>query len=82
MRCDGTVAGGGLARAFPLGGQAETYQTPVFGMDSQGSCGGSEPSFCKSSMEILSGERTKAIRPSRGGRLMVTPACISRSQVA
>ena len=25
-------------------------------------------------METLSGERTKAMRPSRGGRLMVTPA--------
>ena len=30
---------------------------------------------------MLSGERTKAMLPSRGGRLMVTPAFISRSQV-
>ena len=28
---------------------------------------------CSSSTEISSGERTKAMRPSRGGRLMVTP---------
>jgi hypothetical protein len=33
-------------------------------------------------MEIASGVRTKAMRPSRGGRLMVTPASISRWQVA
>ena len=32
--------------------------------------------------EMLSGERTKAMRPSRGGRLMVMPAFIRRSQVA
>jgi hypothetical protein len=64
------------------GNSAESYQLPVFGMDSQGSCGGNEPSFCSSSMEILSGETTKAMRPSRGGRLMVTPLFISRSQVS
>ena len=49
------------------------YQTPTFGMDFQGSAGASAAPFCSSSIEILSGERTKAIRPSRGGRLMVTP---------
>ena len=38
--------------------------------------------FCNSSIECLSGERTNAMVPSRGGRLMVTPAFISRSQTA
>ena len=58
------------------------HQLPVFAIDTQGSRGGSDPSFCSSSMEILSGERTKAMRPSRGGRLMVTPCFCSRSQAA
>ena len=40
------------------------------------------PPFCSSSIEMLSGERTKAMWPSRGGRLMVTPPSISRWQVA
>ena len=34
------------------------------------------------SIEWLSGERTNAMLPSRGGRLMVTPPFISFSQVA
>ena len=58
------------------------HHTPVLAIDTQGSRGGSEPSFCSSSMEMLSGERTKAMRPSRGGRLMVTPCFCRRSQVA
>ena len=33
-------------------------------------------------MEILSGERTKAMRCRAAGRLMVTPAFCKRSQVA
>ena len=49
------------------------YQTPTFCMDFQGSAGSSLVPFCSSSMEMLSGERTKAIHPSLGGRLMVTP---------
>ena len=38
--------------------------------------------FCSSSIECRSGERTKAIMPSRGGRLMVMPSFIRRAQVA
>jgi hypothetical protein len=53
------------------------HQTPVFGIDAQGSIGGSASPSCSSSIEILSGERMKAMRPSRGGRLIVTP--LSRS---
>ena len=47
------------------------HQTPVFAIDAQGSRGSSAPPFCSSSTEIRSGERTKAMWPSRGGRLMV-----------
>src|SRR5690349_19089168 len=77
---------GRRARYKVLGreGQALPYfhHFPVFGIDSQGSLGGSGAPFCRSSMECLSGERTKAICPSRGGRLMVTPAFKSLSQRA
>src|SRR5262249_30098664 len=58
------------------------HHFPVFGIDFHGSWGGSGAPFCRSSTDCRSGERTKAITPSRGGRLMVTPAFISRSQVA
>jgi len=58
------------------------YQCPVFFIEAQGSWGGNGSPFCKSSIECLSGERTKAMFPSRGGRLIVTPAFISRSQVS
>jgi hypothetical protein len=58
------------------------YHLPVFGIDFQGSAGGSASPFCSSSMDCLSGERTNAIMPSRGGRLMVTPAFNMRSHTA
>lgn len=58
------------------------YQCPVFFIEAQGSWGGNASPFWRSSIECLSGERTKAMTPSRGGRLMVTPAFISRSQVS
>ena len=58
------------------------HHFPVFGIESQGSLGESGAPFCRSSIECLSGERTKAMVPSRGGRLMVTPARISLSQRA
>jgi hypothetical protein len=60
----------------------EAYQWPVLGIEVQGSAGGLASPFCNSSIECRSGERTKAIWPSRGGRLMVMPIFISRSQVA
>jgi lactoylglutathione lyase len=37
-------------------------------METQGSTGGRAVPSCNSSMEMPSGERTKAMRPSRGGR--------------
>ena len=52
------------------------HQCPVFSMLAQGSAGGRLSPACSSSTETLSGERTKAMRPSRGGRLMVTPLSI------
>ena len=58
------------------------YQTPVFGMLTHGSAGCKDAPCCSSSTEIPSGERTNAMRPSRGGRLMVTPCFVRRSQVA
>ena len=58
------------------------YHFPVFPIDFHGSCGGLGEPFCSNSIECLSGERTKAMTPSRGGRLMVTPAYIRRSQVS
>ena len=53
-----------------------------FGIELHGSAGGFGSPFCKSSIECRSGERTNAMLPSRGGRLMVTPAFIRRSHVA
>jgi hypothetical protein len=58
------------------------YHEPVLGIEAQGSCVGLAPPFCKSSIEMPSGERMKAMLPSRGGRLMVTPASINLRQVA
>src|SRR3981189_3096711 len=58
------------------------HQCPVFGIEVHGSAGGFASPFCKSSIECRSGERTNAICPSRGGRLMVMPSFIRRSQVA
>jgi len=65
-----------------LASRQRPYQTPVFGIDVHGSAGGFASPFCNSSIECRSGERTKAIWPSRGGRLMVMPSFISRAQVA
>src|SRR5882672_3020287 len=60
----------------------KAYQWPVFGIEVHGSAGGFGWPFCNSSIECRSGERTNAMLPSRGGRLMVMPAFIRRSQVA
>src|SRR3546814_10553368 len=54
------------------------HHTPVFGIDAQGSAGGNRSPACNSSTEMPSGERTNAICPSRGGRLMTTPASCNR----
>lgn len=63
-------------------GDAAGYQLPVLPIDTHGSAGGSAPPFCRSSIEIRSGVRTKAMRPSRGGRLMVMPSDCRWAQVA
>src|SRR3974390_2954738 len=49
------------------------HQLPVLGIEIQGSSGAFAPPFCRSSTEMPSGERTNAMWPSRGGRLMTTP---------
>src|SRR5262249_46342032 len=77
-------AGGGKEAPPPAGCptvicERPSHHLPVFGIDVHGSFGGSGAPFCRSSIECLSGERTNAIVPSRGGRLMVTPAFISLS---
>ena len=64
--------GPGYPRSVP------PYHAPVFAIEAQGSRGGSLSPFCSSSIEMPSGERMNAMFPSRGGRLMVTPASISR----
>src|SRR5437764_916233 len=58
------------------------YQAPVFGIDFQGSAGGSAAPCCSSSMETSSGERTNAMRPSRGGLRIVQPCAIRRWMAA
>jgi hypothetical protein len=54
----------------------------VFGIDAQGSAGGRGLPAWSSSIEMPSGERTNAMCPSRGGRLMVTPPSMRRLQAA
>src|SRR5258708_3463983 len=83
------VGGFAAARQLPFASADEVrkrrerlHQWPVFGIDDQGSAGGFGSPFCNSSIECRSGERMKAMLPSRGGRLMVTPIFISLSQVA
>ena len=43
------------------------YQGPMLGMLVQGSAAGSALPACSSSIEMPSGVRMKAMRPSRGG---------------
>ena len=71
-RTDGRIATGRCSR----------YQTPVFGIEDQGSAGANAGPACSSSIEMPSGDRTNAIRPSRGGRLIRTPLSCRCLQVA
>ena len=68
---------------FPVAGaEPGGHTTHLSTIDAQGSAGSLAPPACNSSIEMLSGVRTKAMCPSRGGRLIVTPASISRWHVA
>lgn len=67
------------AAAVPAG---PDHQVPVLAIEAQGSAGARAWPFCSSSMETPSGERMKAMCPSRGGRLMVTPDSARRAQTA
>ena len=69
-----------LHLAHPAGARA--YHFPTLGMEAHGSCFGSGDPACRSSIEMPSGERTKAMWPSRGGRLMGIPASMSFRQVS
>ena len=71
-----------IKRFAATGKKAGFHHFPVLGIETHGSFGGSGEPFCSSSIDCLSGERTKAIWPSRGGRLMVTPAFINFSHSA
>ena len=78
---------GGHACRFRLGEREKpaslsATRRRVFGIDVHGSRGGSASPFCSSSIEIRSGERTNAMCPSRGGRLIVTPIDCRCAQVA
>ena len=65
-----------------VGCKGDHHHVPTFGIDAHGSAGASAPLACSNSTEMPSGERTNAMRPSRGGRLMVTPCAIKRSHAA
>ncbi len=69
-------------QAIAAPGRFRFYQEPVLGMLVQGSDGDSAPPACSSSREIPSGVRMKAMRPSRGGRLIVTPRAMKALQVS
>ena len=78
-------------RAVPQSGQRRdrvkdrwdaAHHTPMFAADAHGSAGAFGSPFWMSSIEMLSGVRMKAMWPSRGGRLMVTPAFWSLAQSA
>jgi len=79
---NGCIAGVGRASAYRHGSgqqhQRRTYHSPTLSMESQGSSGARESPFCRISIEMLSGDLTKAMRPSRGGLLITTPPSIKR----
>ena len=62
--------------------QARHHHAPVLGIEAQGSAEALCSPFWSNSIEIPSGERTNAMYPSRGGRLMVTPPACSRAHVS
>jgi len=71
----------GLSQLAQAGlGGAARHHAPMLGADFHGSAGASAAPFCSSSIEILSGVRMNAMRPSRGGRLMTTPSACNFAQ--
>src|SRR6185312_11164896 len=72
----------GAPYAVLFHGSPLPYHEPVLAMLVQGSAGGSPSPSCNSSMEMPSGVRMKAMRPSRGGRLIVTPWSIKALHVS
>ncbi len=82
QRCTASSRGHPGTSRLSVAHRPSTYHSPVFSMDAQGSAGASESPSCSNSMEMPSGERTNAMRPSRGGRLMMTPPSIRRWQLS
>ena len=74
--------GEGVTKPPEAEARRTAHHVPVFAMDAQGSAGGLGEPSCSSSMEIPSGDLTKAMFPSRGGRLITTPAACRRAQVS
>ena len=72
------IVGEGRDRDDLEAGRVAITSSPVLGIDAHGSAGASASPFWSSSTEMPSGERTNAMWPSRGGRLIVTPASASR----
>ena len=62
----------------PMRQRPSGYHAPIFGALAQGSFGACGLPFWSSSTEMPSGERMKVMRPSRGGREMVTPRSAKR----
>lgn len=67
-------------RPMPSKANGELHQVPVFCIEIQGSAAGRASPFWRISIEMPSGVRMKAMRPSRGGRLITTPAFCSLAQ--
>jgi hypothetical protein len=63
---------GRIAKLYSVWNSA--HQCPTLGIEAHGSAAGSGPPFCNNSIECRSGERTNAMVPSRGERLIVTPS--------
>ena len=64
------------------GGKSGHHHAPTFRIDIHGRAGASARPACSNSIEMPSGERTNAMRPSRRGRLMVPPCANNRSHAA
>ncbi len=71
-----------IGNVLTAAARGPAYHRPTFCMAVQGAAGASAGPFCSNSIDTLSGERTKAMRPSRGGRLIVTPWSMRRLQAA
>ncbi len=77
-----TASGDGKKARYRPSTLRGAYQAPVLPIEAHGSCDCRFSPFCRISIEMPSGERTNAMWPSRGGRLIMTPLSIRCWQVA